>query len=68
MHSENELERLKALPYHIEMLPDEDGSFPFLICQGAQGAGEMISDAQRMWLQTVLEDDIVVPETRSAEA
>ena len=76
MHSEHELERLMALPYRIEMIPDEDGWFisipdlPGCISQGSttEEAWEMIRDAQRMWLQTALEDGIIIPEPRSAEA
>jgi antitoxin HicB len=70
-----EIERLMALPYRIEMIPDEDGWFisipdlPGCISQGSttEEALEMIRDAQRMWLQTALEDGIAIPEPDSAD-
>lgn len=73
---EREIERLMALPYRIEMIPDGEGwfisipDFPGCISQGVttEEALEMIRDAQRMWLQTALEDGTVIPEPHSAEA
>src|SRR5688572_8634307 len=65
-----ELERYMALPYRVELVPDEDGWFvsipelPGCISQGTTSdeALEMIRDAQRLWLQTALGDGISIPE------
>jgi antitoxin HicB len=64
------LEQYMALPYRVELVPDEDGWFvsipdlPGCISQGTtpDEALEMIRDAQRLWLQTALEDGISIPE------
>lgn len=58
-----------ALPYSLELIPDGDGWFvsipdlPGCISQGdtPEEALEMIRDAQRMWLQTAIEDGEQIP-------
>ncbi len=65
----NEIKRYMALPYCIELAPDEGGWFvsipdlPGCMSQGTtpQEALEMIRDAQRLWLQVALEDGMAIP-------
>ncbi len=67
---DNEVERYMALPYRVELVPDEGGWFvtlpdlPGCISQGAtpQEAVEMIRDAQRLWLEVAIEDGRPIPE------
>lgn len=68
------LEYYLSLPYTIELVPDEDGSWfakvPLLegcISTGndAQDALEMILDAKHGWLLTALEIGIDIPEPES---
>lgn len=72
MKAENvsqELDRYMALPYRIEMVPDEGGWFvsipdlPGCISQGEtpQEALEMIREAQELWLEVALEDGRPIP-------
>ncbi len=64
-----EMERYSALPYRIELTPDEGWWFvsmpdlPGCISQGStpQEALEMIREAQQLWLQVALEDGRPIP-------
>src|SRR5215210_3382437 len=67
---DKEVEQHLALPYRIELVPDEGGWFvtipdwPGCLSQGAtpQEALEMIRDAQRLWLHIAIEDGKPIPE------
>lgn len=71
---DHEVEHYMALPYSIQLLPDEGAWFvsipdlPGCISQGATpgDAIEMIRDAQRLWLQVALEDGRPIPEPNTA--
>jgi antitoxin HicB len=72
---QREVERYMALPYRIELIPD-DGEWvvaipdlPGCLSQGesAEEALEMIREAQRLWLLVALEDGRPVPEPSGAE-
>lgn len=65
------LEYYLALPYTIELTPDEDGfwfaKIPLLkgcITNGnsRQDALDMIDDAKRLWLEAALANDVPIPE------
>ena len=60
-----------ALPYSIELIPDEDGFWfaripllPGCISQGAsrEEALTMIDEAKALWLETALAEGIDIPE------
>ena len=67
-----EIRRLMALPYQIELIPDDDVWFvripdlPGCISQGdtQEEALTMIRDAQYGWIATALEDGESVPPPR----
>jgi len=65
------LEYYLALPYRIELIPDEDGywfaqipSLPGCMTQGASRteALEMLDEAKMLWLETALAEGIDIPE------
>jgi antitoxin HicB len=69
-----DIELYIALPYTIELTPDEDGfwfaEIPLLDgCMTNSHSREdallMIDDAKRAWLQTALEMDIPIPEPQT---
>src|SRR5438105_5058395 len=70
---EGAVERYMALPYRIELTPDEGGWFvripdlPYCMSQGdtVDEALEMIRDAQRGWLTVALENGQPIPEPRA---
>lgn len=60
-----------ALPYTIELVPDEDGYWfaripllPGCITQGAtrEEALQMLDEAQTLWVETALAENIDIPE------
>ena len=69
---EREVERYMALPYHIELIPDEGEwvvaipELPGCLSQGEtpEEAIQMIREAQRLWLQVALEDGRPIPAPR----
>jgi antitoxin HicB len=70
METHQEVERLLALPYRIELIPD-DGEWvvampelPGCVSQGAtiEEALAMIKDAQRGWLEVRLEAGLPIPQ------
>jgi len=69
---DREIRRLMALPYQIELIPDDDVWFvripdlPGCISQGdtEEEALTMIRDAQYGWIATALEDGEPVPPPR----
>jgi len=73
---EREVERYMAMPYRIELTPDEDGwvvsipDLPYCISQGGtvDEAMEMIRDAQRSWLVVALSHEDSIPEPRAEPA
>jgi antitoxin HicB len=72
---EREVERYMALPYHIELIPDEGEwvvaipELPGCLSQGEtpEEAITMIREAQRLWLQVALEDGRPIPAPRPEE-
>lgn len=70
------VEHYMALPYRIELIPDEGGWFvsipdlPGCISQGdtPDEALEMIRDAQRGWLTVALQHGDTIPEPRTEAA
>jgi antitoxin HicB len=65
------LDYYMSLPYHIELIPDEDGYWfariPLLkgcMTNGAnrQEALEMLDDAKQLWLETALSLGMTIPE------
>ena len=70
-----EVERYMAKPYRVEMMRSDWGWYvkipdlPGCMSQGEtpQEALEMIQEAQRLWIQTALEDGQLIPEPRSDE-
>ena len=72
---EREVERYMALPYHIELIPDEGEwvvaipELPGCLSQGEtpEEAIRMIREAQRLWLQVALEDGRPIPAPRPEE-
>ena len=72
---EREVERYMALPYHIELIPDEGEwvvaipELPGCLSQGEtpEEAIKMIREAQRLWLQVALEDGRSIPAPRPEE-
>jgi antitoxin HicB len=72
---EREVERYMALPYHIELIPDEGEwvvaipELPGCLSQGEtpEEAITMIREAQRLWLQVALEDGRPIPAPRLEE-
>ena len=72
---EREVERYMALPYHIELIPDEGEwvvaipELPGCLSQGEtpEEAIKMIREAQRLWLQVALEDGRPIPAPRPEE-
>lgn len=72
---QREVERYMALPYRIELIPD-DGEWvvsipdlPGCLSQGetVEEALRMIREAQRLWLQVALEDGRPIPEPSGIE-
>jgi antitoxin HicB len=69
---EREVERYMALPYKIELIPDEGEwvvaipELPGCLSQGEtpEEAIKMIREAQRLWLQVALEDGRPIPAPR----
>ncbi len=60
-----------ALPYPIELIPDEDGYWfariPLLEgcmtnAESGETALEILDDAKRLWLETALEMGVAIPE------
>jgi antitoxin HicB len=72
---EREVERYMALPYHIELIPDEGEwvvaipELPGCLSQGEtpEEAITMIREAQRLWLQVALEDGRPISAPRPEE-
>ena len=72
---EREVERYMALPYRIELIPDEGEwvvaipELPGCLSQGEtpEEAIKMIREAQRLWLQVALEDGRPIPAPRPEE-
>ena len=72
---EREVKRYMALPYHIELIPDEGEwvvaipELPGCLSQGEtpEEAIKMIREAQRLWLQVALEDGRPIPAPRPEE-
>jgi antitoxin HicB len=72
---EREVERYMALPYHIELIPDEGEwvvaipELPGCLSQGEtpEEAIKMIREAQRLWLRVALEDGRPIPAPRPEE-
>lgn len=70
------VEQYMAQPYRIEMMRSDWGWYvkipdlPGCMSQGEtpQEALEMIQEAQRLWIQTALEDGHPVPEPRSEDS
>src|SRR5450755_3689178 len=71
-----EVERLKALPYTRELLPNEDGTWFARIIEfaGCMTEGDtqaealgMLDDAMTDWLTVKLEDGNPIPETMASE-
>ena len=71
------LEYYLALPYTIELTPDEDGfwfaKIPLLkgcMTNGANRAEalEMIDDAKKLWLETALSLNMPIPEPETERA
>ena len=69
------IEYCLALPYSIELIPDEDGYWfaripllPGCISQGAsrEEALTMIDEAIALWLETALAEGIDIPEPVAA--
>lgn len=69
--SNKTLEYYLALPYTIELTPDEDGDWfaeiPLLKGCMTQGASReealiMLDEAQALWLETALAEGIEIPE------
>ena len=74
MMSKN-LEYYLALPYLIELIPDEDGFWfvripllPGCMTQSAfrEEALEMIDVAKHLWLETAIDEHIEIPEPVSS--
>lgn len=73
------LEEYLALPYTVEILPDQAEETPVWVARVVELPGcltqadsfteleGMIEDAKRLWLQTALEDGIPIPEPRQTE-
>jgi antitoxin HicB len=73
------LDEYLSLPYHVEVIRDDDGEnpgwvarvieLPGCITQGDtfEELGEMIEDAMRGWIGVALEDGIPVPEPKPDE-
>jgi antitoxin HicB len=65
------IEYYLAVPYTIELTPDEDGYWfaeipllPGCMTQGETRIDvlEMIDDAKRLWLETAIAENIPIPE------
>jgi antitoxin HicB len=66
-----------ALPYTIELTPDEDGYWfaeipllPGCMTQGSNRAEalDMIDEAKMLWLETAIEEGIDIPEPEREQA
>jgi len=67
---EKEVEKYMKLPYTIELIPEEDGTYFVKVKElsGCMSAGdtpekavEMIHDAMRGWFEVAIEDDLEIP-------
>ncbi len=72
---ERTVERYMALPYRVELIPSVEGGYvvrlpdlPGCVSQGdtVEEAMEMIRDAQRGWIEVMLENGRPVPEPAGA--
>ena len=74
--AKNNLDYYLSLPYTIDIIPDPEGGFfaqikelPGCMTQGEtlEEVYEMIKDAQRLWLETAIEEGIEFPLPESME-